>query len=151
VSGETKLTISGNLTADPAAFASRTGDPFAKFRVASTSRVFDRTEGRYRDGEKVFLDVTCWRRLAENVLATLQKGDAVLVTGRLRQRSYEDQQGVRHTVVEISADAVAADLARCPARLVRSSTAPATDDRQEPEAPEYEEEPAGETATGIAA
>jgi single-strand DNA-binding protein len=153
VSGETKLTISGNLTANPTSGASRTGDPFAKFCVASTSRVFDRTEGRYRDGDTIFLDVTCWRRLAENVLSTLERGDAVVVTGRLRQRSYEDPQGARRTVVDLDADAVAADLGRCPARLVRSSKTPAADDRGPvaEQEPAYKAELTGETAEGIAA
>jgi single-strand DNA-binding protein len=149
MSGETKLTISGNLTANPIAGASRSGDPFAKFRVASTSRTFDRTEGRWRDGESVFLDVTCWRRLAENVLATLERGDSVVVTGRLRQRSYEDAQGARHTVVGLDADSVGPDLSRWPARLVRTSSAPAADDRE----PATEEPPAyeAELTTEIAA
>jgi single-strand DNA-binding protein len=123
MSGETKLTISGNLTADPKPGVSRTGDSWASLRVASSSRIFDRAEEKYRDGETVFLDVTCWRRLADNVVASLERGDSVVVTGRLRQRSYEDSQGVKHTVVEIIADAVAADLSRCPARLQRTSSA----------------------------
>ena len=128
--GEPTLTFSGNLTAHPKPGATPTGDPFAKLRVASTSRTFDRVEGKWRDGRTVFLDVTCWRRLAENVLVTLERGDAVLITGRLRQRSYDDAQGVRHTVVDLEADAVGPDLNRSPARLVRSSHAQAADDRE---------------------
>jgi single-strand DNA-binding protein len=128
MSGEIKLTITGNLTANPKISTSRNGDSRASIRVASSSRVFDRTEGKYRDGETVFLDVICWRRLADDVLTTLERGDAVLVTGRLRQRSYEDAQGVRHTVAEIDADSVAADLSRCAARLVRTASVPAADD-----------------------
>jgi single-strand DNA-binding protein len=123
--GETTLTISGNLTAHPKPGVTPTGDPFAKLRVASTSRMFDRGEEKWRDGKTIFLDVTCWRRLADNVVATLERGDSVLVTGRLRQRSYDDAQGVRHTVMDMDADVVGPDLSRCAARLVRSSEASA--------------------------
>jgi single-strand DNA-binding protein len=133
--GDTTLTISGNLTASPKPGVTASGDPFAKLRVASTSRTFDRVEGKFRDGKTIFLDVTCWRRLAENVLATLERGDSVLITGRVRQRSYDDAQGVRHSITDLEADAVGPDLTRCAARLVRTSAAPVVEDR-EPDAQE---------------
>jgi single-strand DNA-binding protein len=148
MSGETNLTISGNLTTNPKSGTSRTGDSWAKLRVASTSRVFDRAEGRWRDGDTVFLDVTCWRRLADNVVAMLERGDAVLITGRLRQRSYDDAQGARHTVMAIEADAVGPDLSRGAARLIRLSNAPAADDREPVEEPPVQE---AEIGAGIAA
>jgi single-strand DNA-binding protein len=127
MAGDTYLTVSGNLTAIPKSGVSRSGSPWARLRVASTSRVFDRGESQWRDGETMFLDVICWRRLAENVVATLERGDRVLVSGRLRQRSYEDQQGAKHTVTELEAKSVGPDLVRAPARLLR-----AAGDQQEP-------------------
>jgi single-strand DNA-binding protein len=148
MSGETNLTISGNLTANPKSGKSRAGDSWAKLRIASSSRVFDRAESRWRDGETVFLDVTCWRRLADNVIATLERGDAVLVTGRLRQRSYDDAQGARRTVTAIEADAVGPDLSRGAARLLRLSAAPAADSREREEEPPVQE---AERGPGIAA
>ncbi|MCW2546976.1 MAG: single-stranded DNA-binding protein, partial [Mycobacterium sp.] len=93
MSGDTTLTFSGNLTASPKTGVGRNGSAWANLRVASTSRVFDRAESQWRDGDTMFLDVVCWRRLAENVAATLERGDRVIVAGRLRQRSYEDAQG----------------------------------------------------------
>jgi single-strand DNA-binding protein len=127
MAGDTYLTVSGNLTAIPKSGVSRSGSPWARLRVATTSRVFDRGESQWRDGDTMFLDVMCWRRLAENVVATLERGDRVLVCGRLRQRSYEDQQGARHTVMELEAESVGPDLTRTPARLLRPAS-----DQQEP-------------------
>jgi single-strand DNA-binding protein len=122
MAGGTYLTISGNLTAAPKSGSSRTGAPWAKLRVASTSRVFDRAESQWRDGDTVFLDVICWRRMAENVVASLDRGDRVIVSGRVHQRTYEDQQGVRHTVTELEAESIGPDLVRAAARLIRAST-----------------------------
>ena len=119
MAGETYVTVSGNLTAAPKSGESRAGTKWARLRVASTSRVFDRTEGQWRDGDSLFLDVVCWRRLAENVVLTLERGDRVLVNGRLRQRSYEDQQGVRHQAWELDAESVGPDLNKVPAKLSR--------------------------------
>ena len=116
---DTYVTLSGNLTAAPKTGHSRTGDTWARIRVASTSRIFDRVKNEWRDGETRFLDVTCWRRLAENVVATLDRGDLVLVYGRLHQRSFEDQQGVKRTNWEMEADAVGPDLSRSPAQVLR--------------------------------
>jgi single-strand DNA-binding protein len=121
MAGDTYLTLSGNLTSAPKAGESRSGARWARLRVASTARVFDRGESSWRDGDTLFLDVICWRRLAENVMATLQRGDRVLVSGRLRQRSYQDTQGAKHTMMELEAESVGPDLARNPARLLRPS------------------------------
>ena len=123
MAGETYLTVSGNLTAAPKTGMSRGGVPWTRMRVASSSRVFDRQASEWRDGETLFLEVSCWRRLAENVALTLDRGDRVLIFGRLRQRSYEDQQGVRHTVTEMDADAIGPDLGRAPAKLLRTTAA----------------------------
>jgi single-strand DNA-binding protein len=119
MAGETYLTLSGNLTSVPKTGVSRTGIPWTRMRVASSSRVFDRGTTEWRDGETIFLEVSCWRRLAENAAASLERGDRVVIVGRLRQRSYEDQQGVRHTIMEMDADAIGPDLTRVAARLLR--------------------------------
>jgi single-strand DNA-binding protein len=133
MAGETYLTLSGNLTSGPKSGVSRTGVPWTRMRIASSSRVFDRGTTEWRDGEAIFLEVSCWRRLAENVAATLERGDRVLIVGRLRQRSYEDQQGVRHTVMEMAADAIGADLGRVAARLIRPARPDQPDEPSESE------------------
>jgi single-strand DNA-binding protein len=119
MSGETYLTMSGNLTSAPKSGATKVGDTWARIRVASTSRMFDRADNQWRDGATVFMDVICWRRLADNVVLTLDKGDRVVVVGKLRQGSYDDQQGVRHTTYEVEADSVGPDLSKSAASVMR--------------------------------
>ncbi len=138
---QTLLTLSGRLTASPRLSETPSGARYTKLRVASTSRVFDRAESQWRDGDTLFLDVTCWRRLAENAAATLERGDRVLIVGRLKQRSYEDGQGVRHTVFDVEAEAVGADLGRFPATLQRGDP-PVADPGAAPAEPGHSEAPA---------
>ena len=107
------LTLVGNLTADPALGRTPAGTPVCRFRIAANERVFDRVAGQWRDGSVLYLPVICWRRLAENVAASLRRGDPVAVVGRLRQWR-DDQQGALTT--EVVAEVVAADLSR---RIVR--------------------------------
>jgi single-strand DNA-binding protein len=133
MAGETYLTLSGNLTSVPKSGVSRSGVPWTRMRVASSSRVFDRGTTEWRDGETIFLEVSCWRRLAQNAAATLERGDRVLIIGRLRQRSYEDQQGVRHTIMEMDADAIGPDLGRVAARLVRPARSDQPDQPGQPD------------------
>ena len=134
MAGDTYLTIAGNLTAAPKSGASSSGSTWARLRVASTARVFDRGESAWRDGDTVFMDVVCWRRLAENVVASLQRGDRVLVSGRVHQRSYQDDQGGKHTIVELEAESIGPDLVRHPARLLRP--APAAERSETAEGPQ---------------
>jgi single-strand DNA-binding protein len=135
MAGETYLTLSGNLTAAPKSGVSRSSVPWTRLRVASSARVFDRAAGEWRDGETLFLDVMCWRRLAENAATTLARGDRVLIAGRLRQRSYDDLQGVRRVVTEIEADALGPDLTKSAARLMRPSPAANPEQAGEPAEP----------------
>jgi single-strand DNA-binding protein len=148
MAGETYLTISGNLTSSPKSGMSRHGTAWTRMRIASSSRFFDRQASEWRDGKTLFVDISCWRKLAENAAKTLERGDRVIVLGRLRQRSYEDQQGVRHTVTEMEADAIGPDLGRAPAQLLRASASaveapPAEEEEQSvPEAADAPAEPA---------
>ncbi len=149
MAGETYLTISGNLTAPPKSGMSRHGTAWTRLRIASSARTYDRQSAEWRDGETLFLDVSCWRKLAENAAQTLERGDRVLVAGRLRQRSYEDQQGVRHTVTELEADAIGPDLGRAPAQLMRSVSA--SQQEHEPEAHDPEPDVNDQQAVAIGA
>jgi single-strand DNA-binding protein len=122
---ETHMTVVGKLVTgvDQRRFAD--GSVVANFRVVSTERRYDRTGGGWTDGDKLFLDVTCWRRLAENAFASLVKGDAVVVTGRLYTREFE-HEGRRRSTVTLEAQSVAADLAWCTAVLNRTGRRAAT-------------------------
>ena len=116
---ETQLTVVGKLVTGVDRRRIADGSVVANFRVVSTQRRFDRAGGTWSDGDKLFLDVTCWRRLAENTFATLVKGDNVVVTGRLYTREFE-HEGRRRSTVTLEAQSVAPDLSWCTAALTRT-------------------------------
>jgi single-strand DNA-binding protein len=108
---DTTVTIVGNVVDAPDRRTLESGTTVATFRVASTARRFDKASGRWVDGDSLFLRVTCWRQLADNVKRSLLKGDPVMVTGRLFTRSYE-VNGQRRSSFELEASAVGHDLTR---------------------------------------
>ncbi|HVY11293.1 MAG TPA: single-stranded DNA-binding protein [Mycobacteriales bacterium] len=120
---DTYITVQGNLTADPIGRTTANGAAVANLRIASNSRRFDREAGAWRDGDPMYIGATCWRTLAVNVCASLRKGDSVVVSGKLLQRTYEAKEGGQRTVLEIDAVAVGPDLNRWPADLRRPSRA----------------------------
>ena len=102
--GDTPITVVGNLVADPELRFTSSGQPVATFRVASTPRVRDAASGEWKDGDSLFLTCNVWRQAAENVAESLQRGMRVIVSGRLRQRSYETKEGEKRTVYEVEVD-----------------------------------------------
>lgn len=134
------ITIVGNLTADPELRYTPSGTAVARFTVASTPRYVDRESGKWRDGEPVFMSCTVWRELAENVTESMTKGARVIVTGRLRQRSYDTDNGKR-TVFEMQAEEVGPSLRFTAAklsRLERPGRTAAVDERWTTSAPTEE-------------
>ena len=115
---ETQLTVVGKLITGVGQRRFGDGSVVANFRIVGTERRHDRASGGWVDGDKLFLDVTCWRRLAENTFASLVKGDFVVVTGRLYTREFE-HEGRRRSVVTLEAQSVGPDLARCTAVVTR--------------------------------
>ncbi|MFJ4785486.1 single-stranded DNA-binding protein [Streptomyces sp. NPDC088794] len=120
MSGETVITIVGNLVDDPELRFTPAGVAVAKFRIASTPRVFDKTSNEWKDGESLFLTCSVWRQAAENVAESLARGVRVIVQGRLKQRSYEDREQVKRTVYEIDVDEVGPTLARATAKVTKN-------------------------------
>lgn len=120
MSGETVITIVGNLTADPELRWTQSGSPVASFTIASTPRSFDRQSGEWKDGETLFMRCTAWREMAENIAESLRKGARALVRGRLVQRSFETREGDRRTVVELQADEVGVSLRHARAQVTRT-------------------------------
>lgn len=121
MAGETPLTIVGNLTADPELRFTPAGAAVATFTVASTPRTFDRQSGEWRDGEALFLRCSIWRQSAENVAESLTKGARVVVTGRLKQRSFETREGEKRTVIELDVDEVGPSLRYATAKVNKVS------------------------------
>jgi single-strand DNA-binding protein len=116
---DTQLTIVGNLVDDPQLRYTATGNAVANFRVASTPRFLDRTANEWRDGDSLFLTCNVWRQPAENVAESLQRGMRVIVSGRLRQRSYETKEGEKRTVYEVEVDDVGPSLRNASAKVNR--------------------------------
>lgn len=106
-----QITLNGNLVADPELRFTGTGKAVVSLRVACSERKKD-ANGNWTDGDSTFLSVNAWNETAENITTTLTKGDSVVITGRLKQRSYQAKDGTEKTVFEVEADSVAADLRR---------------------------------------
>jgi single-strand DNA-binding protein len=119
--GDTTITIIGNLVNDPELRYTPTGQAVATFRVASTPRFMDRQTNEWKDGDSLFLSCNVWRQAAENVAESLQRGMRVIVSGRLRQRSYETKEGEKRTVYEVEVDEVGPSLRNASAKVNRSS------------------------------
>ncbi|MFJ4469859.1 single-stranded DNA-binding protein [Streptomyces sp. NPDC089424] len=121
MAGETVITVIGNLVDDPELRFTPSGAAVAKFRVASTPRTFDRQTNEWKDGESLFLTCSVWRQAAENVAESLQRGMRVVVQGRLKQRSYEDREGVKRTVFELDVEEVGPSLRNATAKVTKTA------------------------------
>ncbi len=119
--GDVVVTIVGNLTADPELRFTPSGAAVASFTVASTPRVLDKATNEWKDGDALFMRCSVWRQYAENVAESLSKGARVIVTGRLRQRSYETREGEKRTVVEMEVDDIGPALRYATAKVNRIS------------------------------
>lgn len=121
MAGDTVITVVGNLTADPELRFTPSGAAVANFTVASTPRTFDKNSNEWKDGEALFLRCSVWRQAAENVAESLHKGAAVIVQGRLKQRSYETKEGEKRTVYELDVEEVGPSLKFATAKVTKAS------------------------------
>jgi len=104
MAGEVVLTIIGNLAAAPELKFTPSGAGVSNFTVCSTPRSFDKNTSEWVDGEPLFLRCNAWRMLGENCAESFNKGDRVIVTGRLKQRSFETKEGEKRSVMEMDVD-----------------------------------------------
>lgn len=121
MAGDTTITVVGNLTADPELRFTPSGAAVANFTVASTPRIYDRQSSEWKDGEALFLRCNIWREAAENVAESLTRGSRVIVTGRLKQRSYETREGEKRTVVEVEVEEIGPSLKYATAKVNKAS------------------------------
>jgi len=142
MAADTVITLIGNLTDNPELRFTPAGTPVVNFTVASTPRVFDRNANEWNDGETLFLRCTIWREAAENVAESLTRGARVIVSGKLKQRSYQNREGQNRSVVELDVDELGPSLRYATAKVNRTtrstngwsgpdapqSTAPPSDD-----------------------
>jgi single-strand DNA-binding protein len=134
MAGDTTITVVGNLVQDPELRFLPNGAAVANFTVASTPSHFDKASGRWVDDPALFLRCNAWRQLAENVAESLTRGTRVVVTGRLRQRSFETKEGEKRTVIELEVDEVGPSLRYATAKVSKversgpsQASAPASD------------------------
>ncbi|PGX65353.1 single-stranded DNA-binding protein [Cutibacterium avidum] len=120
MSGETPITVVGNLASDPELRFTNNGTPVANFTVASTPRRFDKQRNEWVDGEPMFLTCSVWHQYATNVAESLTKGMRVIVQGNLKARSYEDRDGNRRTSFEIDVAEVGPSLRFVTAQVARN-------------------------------
>lgn len=120
MAGDTVITIIGNITGDPELRFTPSGAAVANFTVASTPRAFDRQLNEWKDGETLFMRCSVWREAAENVAESLHRGARVIVSGRLKSRSYETKEGEKRTVVELEVDEVGPSLRYATAKVVKT-------------------------------
>src|SRR4051794_41938212 len=121
MAGETVITIIGNLTNDPELRFTPSGAAVANFTVASTPRNFDRQSNEWKDGETLFMRCSVWREAAENVAESLTRGTRVIVSGRLRSRTYDTKEGEKRTVVELEVDEVGPSLRYATTKVSKTS------------------------------
>jgi len=120
MSGETTITVIGNLTNDPEMRFTPSGSAVANFTIASTPRTFDRQSNEWKDGETLFLRASVWREAAENVAESLTKGMRVIVSGVLKSRSYETKEGEKRTVIELDVQEIGPSLRYANAKVNRT-------------------------------
>ncbi|QDK01919.1 ssDNA binding protein [Arthrobacter phage Vibaki] len=121
MAGETTITVIGNLTNDPELRFTPSGAAVANFTIASTPRTFDRQSNEWKDGETLFLRASVWREAAENVAESLTKGMRVIVSGRLKSRSYDTKEGEKRTVIELEVDEIGPSLRYANAKVTKAS------------------------------
>lgn len=126
MSGETVITVIGNVTGDPELRFTPSGAAVANFTIASTPRTFDKQANEWKDGETLFLRCSIWREAAENVAESLTKGTRVIVSGRLVQRSYETREGEKRTVYELQVEEVGPSLRYASAKVTRTQRSSAS-------------------------
>jgi single-strand DNA-binding protein len=148
--GDTTITLIGNLVDDPELRFTPSGAAVAKFRVASTPRYLDKATNEWKDGESLFLQCQIWRQAAENVAESLTKGMRVILSGRLKQRSYETKEGEKRTVFEVEVDEVGPSLRNATAKVTRTQRAGGSGGAAAPAADTFNDDPWAAASTSSA-
>ena len=148
--GDTTITMIGNLVDDPELRFTPSGAAVAKFRVASTPRYLDKATNEWKDGESLFLQCQIWRQAAENVAESLTKGMRVILSGRLKQRSYETKEGEKRTVFEVEVDEVGPSLRNATAKVTRTQRAGGSGGAAAPAADSFNDDPWAAASTSPA-
>lgn len=130
MSGETIITVVGNITADPELRYTQNGKAVANFTIASTPRSYDRASSEWKDGEALYLRASVWDQFAEQVAGSLTKGTRVIASGRLVQKSYETKEGEKRTAMELQIDEIGPSLRYATAQVTRAQSGGGSQPRQ---------------------
>ena len=122
MSGESIITLVGNCVNDPELKFLPSGVAVCNWTIASTPRTFNKASNEWEDGDTLFLPCSIWRQSAEHVAESLTKGTRVIVTGRLKQRSYDDREGNKRTIYEVEVEEVGPSLLRATAVVTRATS-----------------------------
>lgn len=117
---ETQITVVGNVVAEPELRWTPAGAAVCNFRIASTPRAYNKQTQQWEDGEAMFLTCNAWKQLGENTAESLAKGMRVIVTGKLKQRSFQTREGDNRTVFEIDVEEVGPSLRYATAQVNRN-------------------------------
>ena len=113
-----KVILVGNLGADPEIRRLNSGDPVVNFRIGVNDRY--QVNGEWQE-QVSFFNIVAWGDLGENAAASLNKGNRVIITGRLEQRSYETKEGEKRNVTEVIADELGPSLRWAQVQIERIS------------------------------
>ena len=138
MSGETVITVVGNLTSDPEIRFTPSGAGVANFTIASTPRTFDKNSNEWKNGEALFLRCSIWREAASNVAESLERGMRVIAQGRLKQRSFETREGEKRTVIELEVDEIGPSVRYATAKVNRAERG---SQQRAPRGDEWDHEP----------
>lgn len=106
-----RIAIEGTAVADSELRFSQSGTAVGRFRLVASDRRMNQQTQQWEDGDQLFIDVTCFKQLAENVAESVLKGDRVVVTGKIRTEEWNDREtGEKRSKVALIADTVAVSL-----------------------------------------
>jgi single-strand DNA-binding protein len=122
-----RITVEGTAVADSELRFSQSGTAVGRLRLVAQDRRMNKETNEWEDGDQLWIDVTCFKQLAENVAESVLKGDRVIVTGKIRTEEWNDREtGDKRSKVALIADAVAVSLQFRPvphtSKAARSST-----------------------------
>lgn len=104
-----QISVTGLVATTPRHLVTAEGLPITSFRLASSTRRFDRTQNKWVDGETNWYTITAFKQLAINSAGSVNKGDRIMVQGILRIRDWDNGERAG-TSVEVEASAMGHDL-----------------------------------------
>ena len=116
------IAATGTMVADPELRFTPQGKAVAGFRIACNSRRYNKGTGEWEDGDATFLSCNLWGKPGENLSQSAHKGTLVTVVGKLRQRTYETNEGEKRTVFDVDVEEAAVNVKFGPVGAANASS-----------------------------